>query len=74
MSWRLCPSETALLVVDAQEKLVAAVQQPTDWLERLEILVKGSEFIRGSDCDYRAGADQIRKDGARHCSSSREVM
>ena len=44
MSWRLCPSETALLVVDAQEKLVAAVQQPTDWLERLEILVKGASL------------------------------
>ena len=45
MSWRLCPSDTALLVVDAQEKLVAAVQQPTDWLERLEILVKGASLL-----------------------------
>jgi nicotinamidase-related amidase len=45
MSWRLCPSDTALLVVDAQEKLVAAVEQPTDWLERLEILVKGASLL-----------------------------
>lgn len=45
MSWRLCPAQTALLVVDAQEKLVAAVKQPTDWLERLEILVKGATLL-----------------------------
>ena len=45
MSWRLSPAETALLVVDVQEKLVAAVQEPSDWLVRLEILVKGASLL-----------------------------
>ena len=45
MSWRLSASEAALLVVDAQEKLVAAVKEPSDWLERLEILVKGASLL-----------------------------
>jgi len=45
MSWRLSPAETALLVVDVQEKLVAAVQEPSDWLARLEILVKGASLL-----------------------------
>jgi len=45
MSWRLSASEAAVLVVDAQEKLVAAVKEPSDWLERLEILVKGASLL-----------------------------
>ena len=45
MSWRLSPAETALLVVDVQEKLVAALQEPSDWLVRLEILVKGASLL-----------------------------
>ena len=34
-----------MLVVDVQEKLVAAVQEPSDWLVRLEILVKGASLL-----------------------------
>lgn len=45
MSWRLLAAETALLVVDVQEKLVGAVKEPSDWLERLEILVKGASLL-----------------------------
>ena len=45
VSWRLSSAETALLVVDVQEKLVAAVKEPSDWLARLEILVKGASLL-----------------------------
>jgi len=45
MSWRLSQKETGLLVVDAQEKLVAAVQSPADWLPRLELLVQGARLL-----------------------------
>ena len=53
MSWRLSPAETALLVVDVQEKLVAAVQEPSDWLVRLEILVKGASLLGAGSCKAR---------------------
>lgn len=45
MSWRLKPSETGLLVVDVQEKLVAAVKEPAEWVERVEILVKAAKLL-----------------------------
>lgn len=45
MSWRLRDTETGLLVVDVQEKLVAAVKEPSDWLERLQILVQGVKML-----------------------------
>ncbi len=45
MSWRLSPKDTGLLVVDAQEKLVAAVQSPPNWLGRLEILVQAARLL-----------------------------
>ncbi|MEY2851547.1 MAG: Amidase [Verrucomicrobiota bacterium] len=45
MSWRLKPSETGLLVVDVQDKLVAAVKEPADWVERVEILVKAAKLL-----------------------------
>lgn len=45
MAWRLKPSETGLLVVDVQEKLVAAVKEPADWVERVEILVKAAKLL-----------------------------
>ncbi len=45
MSWRLKPSETGLPVVDVQEKLVAAVKEPADWVERVEILVKAAKLL-----------------------------
>jgi len=45
MSWRLQPTETGLLVVDVQEKLVAAVKEPADWVERVEILVKAARLL-----------------------------
>jgi nicotinamidase-related amidase len=45
MSWRLKNSETGLLVVDVQEKLVAAVKEPADWVERAEILVKAAKLL-----------------------------
>jgi isochorismate hydrolase len=45
MSWRLKPSETGLMVVDVQEKLVAAVKEPADWVERVEILVKAAKLL-----------------------------
>ena len=45
MSWRLKASETGLLVVDVQEKLVAAVKEPSDWAERVEILVKAANLL-----------------------------
>jgi nicotinamidase-related amidase len=45
MAWRLKPSETGLLVVDVQEKLVAAVKEPADWVERVEILVKAAKLF-----------------------------
>jgi len=45
MSWRLKISETGLLVVDVQEKLVAAVKEPADWVERAEILVKAAKLL-----------------------------
>ncbi len=45
MSWRLPIAETGLLVVDVQEKLVAVIQEPSDWLARLEILVAGAHLL-----------------------------
>jgi len=45
MSWRLKPAETGLLVVAVQEKLVAAVKEPADWVERVEILVKAAKLL-----------------------------
>ena len=45
MSWRLKPAETGLLVVDVQEKLVAAVKEPAVWVERVEILVKAAKLL-----------------------------
>lgn len=45
MSWRLKASETGLLVVDVQERLVAAVKEPADWVERVEILVKAANLL-----------------------------
>ena len=45
MSWRLTPPETGLLVVDAQEKFVPAIQSPTDWLDRLVILIQGARLL-----------------------------
>lgn len=45
MSWRLPIAETGLLVVDVQEKLVAVIQEPSDWLARLEILVEGAHLL-----------------------------
>lgn len=45
MSWRLKCSETGLLVVDVQEKLVAAVKEPADWVEKVEILVKAAKLL-----------------------------
>ena len=45
MSWRLKISETGLLVVDVQEKLVAAVKEPADWVGKVEILVKVAKWL-----------------------------
>ena len=45
MSWRLKISETGLLVVDVQEKLVAAVKEPEGWMEKAEILVKAAKLL-----------------------------
>ena len=45
MSWRLKISETGLLVVDVQEKLVAAVKEPAEWVERVEILVQAAKLL-----------------------------
>ena len=45
MSWRLKVSETGLLVVDVQEKLVGAVKEPAGWEERVEILVKAAKLL-----------------------------
>ena len=45
MSWRLSAEEAGLLVVDAQEKLVAAVAEPTDWVKKLTILVEGAKIL-----------------------------
>ena len=45
MSWRLKISETGLLVVDVQEKLVTAVKEPAEWVERVEILVKAAKLL-----------------------------
>ncbi len=45
MSWRLKISETGLLVVDVQEKLVAAVKEPADWVQKVEILVKAVKLL-----------------------------
>ena len=45
MSWRLKISETGLLVVDVQEKLVAAVKEPEGWVDRVEILVKAAKLL-----------------------------
>lgn len=45
MSWRLLAAETGLLVVDAQEKLVAAMAEPKDWLKKLTILVEGAKIL-----------------------------
>ena len=45
MSWRLKIPETGLLVVDVQEKLVAAVKEPADWVDKVEILVKAAKLL-----------------------------
>jgi len=45
MSWRLKIPETGLLVVDVQEKLVAAVKEPAEWVEKVEILVKAAKLL-----------------------------
>jgi len=45
MSWRLRSTDTGLLVVDVQEKLVVAVKEPADWVERVEILVKAARLL-----------------------------
>ena len=45
MSWRIKISETGLLVVDVQEKLVAAVKEPEGWVEKVEILVKAAKLL-----------------------------
>ena len=45
MSWRLKISETGLLVVDVQEKLVAAVKETEGWVDRVEILVKAAKLL-----------------------------
>ena len=45
MSWRLRIPETGLLVVDVQEKLMAAVKEPAGWVERVEILVKAAKLL-----------------------------
>ena len=45
MSWRLKLSETGLLVVDVQEKLVAAVKEPEGWVDRVEALVKAAKLL-----------------------------
>ena len=45
MSWRLKIVETGLLVVDVQEKLVAAVKEPADWVDKVEILVKAAKLL-----------------------------
>jgi nicotinamidase-related amidase len=45
MSWRLKTSETGLLVVDVQEKLVTAVKEPEGWVDRVEVLVKAAKIL-----------------------------
>ena len=45
MSWRLKIAETGLLIVDVQEKLVAAVKEPPDWVMKTEILVKAAKLL-----------------------------
>ena len=45
MSWRLSSKDTGLLVVDAQEKLVPAIQSPSGWLDRLVILIQGARLL-----------------------------
>ena len=45
MSWRLKGSETGLLVVDVQEKLVTAVKEPEGGVERVEILVRAAKLL-----------------------------
>lgn len=45
MSWRLRAQDTGLLVVDVQEKLVAAVKEPADWSDKVEILVKAAKLL-----------------------------
>jgi len=45
MSWRLKLAETGVLIVDVQEKLVGAVKEPADWVERVEILVKAAKLL-----------------------------
>lgn len=45
MSWRLRTEDTGLLIVDVQEKLVAAVKEPADWVDRVEILVKAAKIL-----------------------------
>jgi len=45
MSWRLKIAETGLLIVDVQEKLVAAVKEPADWVMKTEILVKAAKLL-----------------------------
>lgn len=45
MSWRLKISEAGLLIVDVQEKLVAAVKEPENWVAKVEILVKAARLL-----------------------------
>lgn len=45
MSWRLKISETALLIVDVQEKLVAAVQEPANWVGKVEMLAQAAKIL-----------------------------
>lgn len=45
MSWRLKISDTGLLIVDVQEKLVTAVKEPADWVDKVEILVKSAKLL-----------------------------
>lgn len=45
MSWRLKISETGLLIVDVQEKLVPAVPEPAGWVGKAEILVKAARLL-----------------------------
>jgi len=45
MSWRLRSQETGLLIVDVQERLLAAVKEPANWLERVEILAQAAKLL-----------------------------
>ena len=45
MSWRLRSQETGLLIVDVQERLLTAVKEPANWLERVEILAQAAKLL-----------------------------